>query len=93
MKNPHIGSDFDDHLEETGSLQETRAVAVKRVLAFQIARAMEERNLTKADMARKMHTSRSSQDRLLDPSFPSVTLFTLERAAQALEMSLHVELT
>jgi predicted XRE-type DNA-binding protein len=93
MKNPHIGSDFDDYLEETGTLQETRAVAVKRVLAYQIAQAMEQRNLTKADMARKMHTSRSSLDRLLDPSFPSVTLLTLERAAQALEMSLHVELS
>jgi len=68
-------------------------VAVKRVLAFQIARAMEERSLTKADMARKMHTSRSSLDRLLDPSFPSVTLLTLERAARVLEMSLHVELS
>ena len=68
-------------------------MAVKRVLAFQIARAMEERSLTKADMARKMHTSRSSLDRLLDPSFPSVTLLTLERAARVLEMSLHVELS
>ena len=93
MKNPHIGSDFDDYLEETGTLEETRAVAIKRVVAFQIARAMSERRITKADMARRMGTSRSSLDRLLDPSFPSVTLLTLERAARALDLQLHVELS
>ena len=92
MKNPHIGSDFDDYLEETGTLEETRAVAVKRVVAFQITKAMSERNLTKADMARRMGTSRSSLDRLLDPSFPSVTLLTLERAARALDLQLRVDL-
>jgi len=93
MKNPHIGSDFDQYLEETGTLEETRAVAAKRVLAFQIARAMAERSISKAEMARKMDTSRSSLDRLLDPTVPSVTLLTLERAARALNMRLHVELS
>ena len=92
MKDPHIGSDFDDYLDETGTLEETRAVAVKRVVAFQIARAMSERRISKADMARRMGTSRSSLDRLLDPSFPSVTLLTLERAARALDLQLRVEL-
>ena len=93
MKNLHIGSDFDDYLEETGTLEETRAVAAKRVVAFQIARAMSERSITKADMARMMGTSRSSLDRLLDPAFPSVTLLTLERAARALDLHLRVELS
>lgn len=93
MRNPHIGSDFHQYLEETGTLEETRAVAAKRVLAFQIARAMSERNVSKSDMARRMQTSRSSLDRLLDPSFPSVTLLTLERAAQALDLRLHIELS
>lgn len=92
MRNRHIGSDFDQYLEDTGTLEQTRAVAVKRVLAFQIARSMAERNITKADMARRMHTSRSALDRLLDPSVPSVTLLTLERAARALDMKLRVEL-
>ena len=92
MKDPHIGSDFDDYLDETGTLEETRAVAVKRVVAFQIARAMSERRISKADMAQRMGTSRSSLDRLLDPSFPSVTLLTLERAARALDLQLRVEL-
>lgn len=93
MKNPHIGSDFDEYLEQTGTLEETRAVAAKRVLAYQIAREMEDRSISKSDMARRMNTSRSSLDRLLDPSFPSVTLLTLERAARALGLRLHIELT
>ena len=92
MKNPHIGSDFDDYLEETGTLEETRAVATKRVVAFQISQAMSERRITKAELARRMGTSRSSLDRLLDPSFPSVTLLTLERAARALDLQLRVDL-
>lgn len=88
----HIGSDFEDYLAEQGLLEETTAVAVKRVLAFQIARAMEEQNLSKAAMARRMHTSRSALNRLLDPSFPSVTLLTLERAARALDKKLQIEI-
>ena len=93
MKNPHIGTGFDEYLEQAGTLEETRAVAAKRVLAYQIAKEMRERQISKSDMARRMHTSRSSLDRLLDPSFPSVTLLTLERAAHALGLSIHIELT
>ena len=37
-RNPHIGSDFDDFLREEGILDEVQAVAVKRVLTFQLER-------------------------------------------------------
>ena len=88
----HIGSSLDHFLEEEGILEHTRAVAVKRVLAFQIEQNMAERKLSKAEMARRMKTSRSALDRLLDPDEPSVTLLTLEKAASALGMELHVKL-
>jgi hypothetical protein len=88
----HLGSDFDDFLEEEGLLEEVEAVAIKRVLAFQIARAMEERKLTKAAMARQMNTSRSALDRLLDPEVPSVTLLTIERAARVLGKRVRIEM-
>jgi antitoxin HicB len=88
----HLGSDFEEYLEEQGVLEETTAVAVKRVLAYQIAQAMKEQKLTKAAMARRMHTSRAALNRLLDPDFPSVTLLTLERAAKALDKELYIEL-
>ena len=92
LNSKHLGSDFDEYLEEQGALEETTAVAVKRVLAYQIAQAMKEQKLSKAAMARRMHTSRSALNRLLDPEFPSVTLLTLERAARALDKNLHIEL-
>ena len=92
MKNPHIGSDFDDYLDSKGVLAETRAVAVKQVVAYQIARAMKEGKVSKAEMARRMKTSRSALDRLLDPEVASVTLLTLERAARALDRELTIEL-
>ena len=53
---------------------------------------MKQRDLTKAAMARRMGTSRSSLDRLLDPSVPSVTLLTIEKAARVLGKRLRVEM-
>ena len=90
-KNKHAGSGFDDFLQEEGLLAETEAVALKRVLAFQLEKEMEERKLSKFAFARQMKTSRSSLDRLLDPDNPSVTLLTLEKAASVLGLQLKVE--
>jgi DNA-binding Xre family transcriptional regulator len=90
-KNRHIGSDFDDFLAEQGLLADAEAVAIKRVVAFQIVQMMKKQQLTKSAMARRMNTSRSALDRLLDPENDSVTLQTLERAAQALGKRLRVE--
>ena len=93
MNNPLIGSSFDDLLEEEGILAEVQAVAVKRVLAYQIQQLMINQNLTRTAMARRMNTSRSALNRLLDPENPSVTLQTLERAASVLGKRLQVSLT
>ena len=90
-KNRHIGSDFDDFLREEGLLADAQAVAIKRVLALQLAQMMKKQRITKAEMARRMKTSRSALDRLLDPQNASVTLQTLERAAEALGKRLRVE--
>ena len=92
MDPKHLGSDFDDFLREEGLLEEAEAVASKRILAYQIAQAMEQRKLTKAAMARQMGTSRSSLDRLLDPQVPSVTLLTIERAARVLGKRVRIEM-
>lgn len=92
MDAKHLGSDFDDFLREEGLLDEAEAVASKRVLAYQISEAMEQRNLTKTAMARQMGTSRSSLDRLLDPSVPSVTLLTIEKAARVLGKRVRIEM-
>jgi predicted XRE-type DNA-binding protein len=65
--NPHIGSSFEDFLEEEGLSAEIEAVALKRVIAWKIEQAMKEKNMTKAAMAKAMNISRSQLDRLPDP--------------------------
>ena len=92
MKNKHLGSNFDDFLNEEGTLAETEAIAVKRVIAFQIEEMMKKKHLSKAALAEKMHTSRSALNRLLDPTNVSITLQTLEKAALALGKRLKIKL-
>jgi predicted XRE-type DNA-binding protein len=92
MKENYIGSDFDDFLAEEGLLEEAEAVAVKRVLAFQIRELMESQNLSKAEMARRMNTSRAALERLLDPENQSVTLHTMDKAARSLGKRLRLTL-
>jgi len=43
-------------LQEEGVYQEVTATAIKRVLARQAEAAMKEKNLSKAEMARRMRT-------------------------------------
>jgi antitoxin HicB len=88
----HVGSDFDDFLREERLFEVTEAMAIKRVIAYQIAQEMRHNRLTKSEMAGRMRTSRAALDRLLDPANPSVTLATLERAAAAVGKRLKVEL-
>lgn len=92
MKNKHLGSSFDDFLEEEGLYSEVEAVAIKRVLAYQVQEMMKEKHLSKTEMASKMNTSRSSLDRLLDPENTSVTLQTLTSAATAVGKKLDITL-
>jgi antitoxin HicB len=80
----HTGSTFDSFLEDEGIREEVEAVAIKRVLAWQLEKAMKEQRKTKQVMAKKVRTSRSQLDRLLDPQNVSVTIATITRAARAL---------
>jgi len=91
-KKKHIGSKFDDFLAEEELLQQVEAVAIKRVVAYQIASEMRAKHLTKSMLALRMRTSRSSLDRLFDPENESVTLGTLNKAAAALGRKLEVQL-
>ena len=92
MKKKNIGSNFDDFLREEKMLEHAKAVAIKRVIVYQISEEMKQRKLSKTEMASKMKTSRAALERLLDPTNASVTLSTLERAASALGKKLRVEL-
>jgi antitoxin HicB len=80
----HTGSTFDNFLEEEGIREEVEAVAVKRVLAWQLAEAMRKKRKTKQALAKELRTSRSQLNRLLDPQNAAVSLDTITRAARAL---------
>jgi hypothetical protein len=64
IRNPHIGSSFDDFLKEEGIYEEAKTHAIKRVLAWQIEQAMKEQGITKVEMARRRKTSRAHLARL-----------------------------
>jgi antitoxin HicB len=53
---------------------------------------MEQKGLTKAEMARRMHTSRAALDRLLDPENAAVTLSTLQKVAIVVGREIRLEL-
>ena len=91
-RNPHTGSRFDDFLKDEGIFAEVQAKALKRALAEQLEESMHTAKLTKLDMARRMATSRSQLDRVLDPSNVSVQLDTLIKAARALGKEIEIRI-
>jgi hypothetical protein len=84
MKKKHLGSNFEDFLESEGMLEECRASAIKFKLARELARAMKGQKISKAQMAKRLKTSRSGIDRLLDPENTSITLNTMAKVASLL---------
>ena len=93
MAKKNIGSSFDDFLKEEAMLEEVTAVAMKRVIAWQIAQEMKVQQLTKTALAKRMHTSRAALNRLLDENDSSLTLTTLASAAAALGKKVNLRLT
>lgn len=91
-KNKYIGSSLDDLLRETGDFAETNAIAIKRVIAWELSVKMEQEKITKTAMAQTLETSRSALNRLLDPKNTSITLHTLENAAKVIGKKLRIEL-
>lgn len=92
MKKQNIGSNFDDFLAEDAILDEVTAVAMKRVIARQLAYAMKQQQLSKSKMAEKMHVTRSALNRLLDENDTRLTLTTLVSAAAVLGKAVKLEL-
>jgi antitoxin HicB len=91
-KNSHIGSSFDDFLDEENLLVEANEIAIKRVIAWQLQQEIESKHMTKTDVAKAMGTSRAAVDRLLDPNNTSVTLNTLSKAARILGKKIEIDL-
>jgi antitoxin HicB len=84
MKRKHIGTRFEDFLAEEGILEECRASAIKFKLAHELEKAMSTQKISKAEMAKRLKTSRTGIDRLLDPGNTSITLNTMAKVANLL---------
>ncbi len=88
--NKYTGSNFNAFLEEEGIFEEASAKAHKRLLALQLADIMREKQITKTSLAKKLSTSRSQLDRILDPENASITIEVLQRVAHAVGKKLYV---
>ena len=93
MSKKHVGSHFEDFLAKQGRLNESTAVALKRIIAWQLEQAIKKQHLTKNIVAKRMKTSRAQLDRLLDPANSAVTLETITRAAAAVGREVKITLT
>lgn len=80
----HIGSKFDDFLEEEGILQEAETVAIKRVIAYALEQKMAQENISISRLAIELGTSRTAINRILDPENTSITLNTIGKIAKYL---------
>ncbi|MBI5345559.1 MAG: XRE family transcriptional regulator [Chlamydiae bacterium] len=90
MKNKHRGSNFEDFLKEDGIFEECNTEAMKRVIAYQLEEELKKQKLTKSQFAKRMNTSRTAVDRLLDPK-KNCSLKSLILAAIALGKHLEIK--
>ena len=90
--NYSVGSYFDRFLADEGLLVGVSAVALKRVIAWQLESARKARGLGKGAMAESMHMSCDALDRILDESDTNLTLESLSKAAAAVGCRVKIEL-
>ena len=90
-KNPHWGTTLDEFLGEGGIRETAKVEALTRVVAWQLSQEMERQGMTKAALAKRMHTSRTQVDRILKAK-GNVTIETLQRAAALVGRELRLEL-
>ncbi|HET6621418.1 MAG TPA: XRE family transcriptional regulator [Dongiaceae bacterium] len=87
------GSTVDTLWEELGILEDVQELAIRKMLAVELGRAMKRRKWTKADLARQLDTSRPQLDRLLDPLSPGgITIHTLAKAARVIGKKIEIKL-
>jgi len=92
VRKTSVGGSLDDFLKEEGIYEECVNQAVKAIIAEQMLSVMEEKKITRTELAKKMKTSRASVQRLLDPESDAVTLESLKRAANLMGKKIRLEL-
>jgi len=87
-----IGQNFNDFLKEQGIYDEVNELAAKKLITYQLEKAMQEQKLTKSFIAKKMKTSRVAVDNILNPTF-NTSIDSLERFAHVLGKKLTISLS
>jgi hypothetical protein len=87
-----IGQNFNDFLKEQGIYDDVNELAAKKLITYQLEKAMQEQKLTKSFIAKKMKTSRVAVDNILDPTF-NTSIDSLERFANVLGKKLTISLS
>ena len=86
-----IGQDFDEFMQEQGLYEDAKELASKRLVALQLEEEMKKQHISKAAMAKQLHTSRVAVDNVLNISYNS-SLESLERFANALGRKVQISL-
>jgi len=92
VHNKHIGSTFTSFLEAEGIREEVDLRAKKKILADEMLATMKRNSVSRMELAKRMKTSRTVVNRLLDPEDTSFTFVTLAKASNALDLDLLVSL-
>ena len=92
-KRPRTGTTVDSLWQDMDLLEDVQELAIRKLIAAELAKAMKRDRLTKAELARKLDTSRPQLDRLLDPlSSGGLTIHTLAKAARVIGKRVEVKL-
>lgn len=89
--NPHKGSSLRSFFEELGEWDEVEALAQKKIVAETLRRRMTAQKMSKSELAKRMQTSRSQVDALLDAENPGLTILTLSRASRVLGLRAEIQ--
>jgi len=92
-KNPHEGSTLQSFFEELGEWEDVEALAQKKIIAETLRREMVRQHVTKSELAKRMETSRSQLDAILNGDDPGLTLVSLSRASFALGLRPEISFT
>ena len=86
-----VGQDFSDFMKEQGLYEKAQELASKKVIAAQLKAEMQRQELSKSEVAKRMHTTRTAVDNALDPAF-NTSLSTIEKFANVLGKSVSLTL-
>jgi antitoxin HicB len=79
-------------IAKKGIEEEVSVETCKRIVSARLRNAMEQQNISKTELSRKMKTSRPQLERILDGTSENISLLTIVKAAKALGKTVHIDI-